>query len=81
MKKNIIVKQHDIKDCGVCCLESIIKYYNGYIPIEKLRLDTKTNMNGTTAFNLINAAKKYGFTAYGEKLSQIPLTSILPSIL
>lgn len=80
MKRNVIVKQHDIKDCGACSLASIIKYYGGYIPIEQIRLDTKTNINGTTAFNIINAAKKYGFNAYGEKLDQIPLQDKLPAI-
>ncbi len=45
MNKKYIVRQNDIKDCGICCLESIIKYYNGYIPLEQLRLDTKTSHN------------------------------------
>lgn len=80
MKKKVIVKQHDIKDCGSCSLASIIRYYNGYIPIEQIRLDTKTDINGTTAFNLINAAKKYGFNAYGEKLSEMPSEEKLPAI-
>lgn len=67
MNKRYIVRQNDIKDCGICCLESIIKYYNGYIPLETLRLDTKTGSNGTTAYNLIKTAKKYGFNALGRK--------------
>lgn len=67
MNKKLIVKQQDIKDCGICCLESIIKFYDGFIPLENLRLDTKTNNNGTTALNLIKAAQKYGFTAIGRK--------------
>ena len=71
MHTKYIVKQNDIKDCGICCLESIIKYYNGYIPLETLRLDTKTNNNGTTAYNLIKTAKKYGFNALGKKIKDI----------
>lgn len=71
MKTKYIVKQQDIKDCGICCLESIIKYYDGYIPLETLRLDTKTGNNGTTAYNLIVAAKKYGFNAIGQKIDKI----------
>lgn len=67
MNKRLIVKQQDIRDCGICCLESIIKYYNGYIPLERLRLDTKTGTNGTTALNLIKTAQKYGFNALGRK--------------
>ena len=77
MKRNFIVKQQDIKDCGVCCLESIIKYYKGYIPLEILRLDTKTNLNGTTAYNLLKAAKKYGLNGIGKKIENLHSTEIL----
>lgn len=81
MDKRYIVRQQDIKDCGICCLQSIIKFYGGFVPLETLRLDTRTNMNGTTAYNLISAAKKYGFTAIGKK--DVSLDSdelVLPAI-
>ena len=71
MQKSFIVKQQDLRDCGVCCLASIIKYYNGNIPLERLKLDTKTGKNGTSALNLIKTARKYGFDATGKKLKQI----------
>lgn len=81
MKSKYIVRQNDIKDCGICCLESIIKYYGGYIPLETLRLDTRTNHNGTTALNLIKTAKKYGFSAIGKKVNSITEEEIiLPAI-
>lgn len=71
MKKNIIVRQQDMKDCGVCSLLSIIKYYGGYIPLEKIRQDTKTSLEGTTAYDLVKTAKEYGFDAYGMKLESL----------
>ncbi len=71
MKKDFIVRQQDLKDCGVCCLLSIIKYYKGYVPIEKLRIDTQTSREGTTAYHLVEAAKKYGFDSFGMKLESI----------
>lgn len=77
---NIIVKQHDIKDCGICCLKSIMRYYGGDIPLETLRLDAKTNKNGTTAFNLIKTAQRYGFNAIGKKITEIEDNKILPAI-
>lgn len=80
MKKEFIVRQNDITDCGICCLESIIKYYNGFVPLETLRLDTKTNYAGTSAFNLINTAQKYGFNAFGRKIVDINDIKILPAI-
>ena len=80
MKKEFIVKQNDIRDCGICCLLSVIKYYKGYIPLERLRLDTRTDRNGTTAFNLINTAIKYGFNACGKKIDVLDSNLILPAI-
>lgn len=71
MKQKEIIKQHDLKDCGVCCLLSIIKHYGGFIPLEKLRIDTHTSLEGTTAYHLIDAAKKYGLDSYGMKLNNV----------
>lgn len=82
MKKNVIVRQQDLKDCGVCSLLSIIKYYGGYIPIEKLRQDTQTSLEGTTAYHLVKTARNYGFDAYGMKLDKVSdlENNILPII-
>lgn len=81
MTKKFIVKQNDMKDCGICCLESIIRYYKGNIPLEILRLDTKTNNNGTTAYNLLKTAKKYGLNGIGKKIDNIHSKEItLPCI-
>ena len=68
MQKNVIVRQADLKDCGACCLLSIIKYFDGYIPLETIIQDTFTTRLGTTAFHIIEAAKKYGFDAVGLKV-------------
>ena len=80
MNRKYLVRQRDIKDCGVCCLASIIRYYKGDIPLEKIRLDTKTNLEGTTAYNLIEAAKKYGFVAKGVKAKNLNQNLRLPAI-
>jgi ATP-binding cassette subfamily B protein len=70
MQKRIIIKQQDEKDCGICCLESIIKYYHGFVPLEKIREDTKTTSKGTSAFHMIETLKEYGFDAYGTKIKK-----------
>lgn len=78
-----VVKQCDLRDCGVCSLQSIILYYKGYVPLEKLRLDTYTTKDGTNALNLVNAAKKYGFDSYGTRATAKDLFSknfVLPAI-
>lgn len=67
MKRYKLVKQDNLKDCGVASLASIIAYYNGYVPMEILREKTKTNKQGTTAYNIVEVAKELGFESYGIK--------------
>ena len=80
--KKYFVKQSDSTDCGVSCLQSIIMYYNGYINKEVLRIDTCTTAKGTTAYHLIKALEKYGFSARGLKCENkdLPSDLILPAI-
>ena len=60
-----IVLQDGTKDCGVCSLLSIIRFYGGDVSKEYLREITNTTRNGVSAYNLINGAKKIGFEAIG----------------
>lgn len=77
-KKYPFIKQDGLKDCGVSSLLMIIKYYHGNISKERLRELTKTNKNGTTAYNLIEAARMLGFRANGIKckLEEIENTNL-----
>ena len=79
MRKKYEIIQEEICDCGISCLASIIKYYDGQVPLETLRLYTNTSYEGTNAYNLINCANKLGFYAYGEKVKEID-TKNLPLI-
>ena len=84
MKKKLIVKQEGYKECGIACLLSIIRYYGGNIPINKLAELTHTNKNGTSFYNLKKAASKFEIESEAfkienknpEKLKKI----IMPSI-
>lgn len=62
-----IVLQDGIKDCGICCLLSVIRYYGGDISKEVLRQITNTDRSGVSAYNLIEGARKIGFEATGMK--------------
>ena len=59
------VLQHDQSDCGVACLLSLIKFYEGDHTLEKLRELSGTNKQGTTLLGLYQAANQLGFTAQG----------------
>ena len=69
MSKKIVITQHDIKDCGAACLLSIIRYYNGNISLEKIKLDTCASSKGISAYNLKTAAKNYGFDVCGLNIT------------
>lgn len=67
IKKYPFVKQEEVKDCAAACLSMIISYYNGYLDMDKIRNLLKTNQKGTTAYNIVEGAKKIGFEAKGVK--------------
>ena len=63
MKKNYEVLQDGFKECGTACLLSIIRYYGGNISMEKLLELTNTTKEGTTFYDLKQAALEIGLTA------------------
>ena len=71
----VIVKQHDIRDCGAACLASVIAYYNVGIPIARIRQYAFTTKEGTSVYGIIQAAEKLGFVAKGVrgKIASLPL--------
>ena len=60
-----IVSQDGIKDCGISCLLSIIRFYGGEVPKEYLREITHTTKEGVSLYNLLEGAKLLGFDAVG----------------
>ncbi|MFP3594593.1 peptidase domain-containing ABC transporter [Chryseobacterium sp. SIMBA_038] len=70
MKKNKFIKktfslQKDLTDCGVGCLQSLVRYYQGDISLETLREKSGTSKTGTTLLGLHQCAKAIGFDAEG----------------
>lgn len=63
----IYFKQEGLRDCGICCMQNIIRYYGGYIDIEKLREMTETNENGTSIYNILKVSNQIGFTSKAYK--------------
>ena len=77
----IIIKQHDITDCGAACLASISSHFNLQIPIARIRQYAGTDKKGTNVLGLIEAAEKLGFEAKGvrgelDSLFKIPKPAI-----
>ncbi len=75
------VYQRSLKDCGVACLLSIIRYYKGDNTFDNIKKLARCNNNGITALNLIEASTKLGFNAKGLKCQYEDLDTIAkPSI-
>lgn len=73
-----VVLQDGIKDCGICSLLSIIRFYGGEVSKEYLREITNTTKDGVSLYNLIEGAKKIGFDAIGVtgKLEDIEVNNL-----
>ena len=73
-----VVLQDGIKDCGICCLLSIIRFYGGEVSKEYLRELTHTTKEGVSLYNLLEGAKTIGFDAIGVtgKLEDIKVNNL-----
>ena len=69
MKKKVIYIQEDACSCGAACIQSIVSYYGGYVPLETVLDDTNTDSLGTNALAMTHALRKYGFAAFGKKIA------------
>ena len=77
MKKDCLIKQHDITDCGAACLASVSAYYGLKFPVSRIHQYALTDKKGTNILGMIDAAKRLGFEAKGvrgslESLCNIP---------
>lgn len=61
------VGQDGLKDCGVCSLLMIMKYYGGRASKEYLRELTNTTKDGVNSYSLLEAANKLNFSTKGVK--------------
>ncbi|MBS9773577.1 MAG: peptidase domain-containing ABC transporter [Tenacibaculum sp.] len=83
--KDILIKQHDIKDCGAACLASVSAHYGVKMPIAKIRQLCHTDTRGTNVLGLVQGLEKLGFNAKGVKggvdaLPNIPLPAIAHTV-
>jgi len=81
MNKKILIKQHDITDCGAACLASVAAFYKLQLPIARIRQYASTDKKGTNVLGMIEAAQQLGFQAKGvkgtfESLGKIPKPAI-----
>ena len=71
MKKKLIILQQNAKDCGSASLLSILRYYGGNAPIDKIIELTNTTKDGCNFYGIKEAAKKLGLNAKAYHLDKI----------
>ena len=63
-----VVMQLEVLECGAASLTMIMHYYHKWIPLEQARVDCGVSRDGSTAKNLIMAARSYGMKASAWRL-------------
>src|SRR5690606_11154763 len=76
VNRALLVRQHDLTDCGAACIASICAYYGLNVPVSRIREYASTDRQGTTVLGLIEAAGQLGLLAKGAKTSY----NILPGV-
>lgn len=81
MKRDLLVKQHDLKDCGAACIASLAAHYGFKLSIARIRQLAHTDARGTNALGLVTGLGKLGFNSRGVRGDLDALTGIpLPAI-
>ena len=63
------VLQAQVTECGVASLGSVLAYYGVDLPLEELRQRTGVSREGSSAKELLEAARGLGFDARGFRKS------------
>ncbi len=59
------IMQMEALECGAACLAMICAYYQKWIPLEQVRADCGVSRDGSSALNVVKAARSYGLDAKG----------------
>ncbi len=63
-----VVMQLEMLECGAACLAMIMGYYEKWITLEQARVDCGVSRDGSSARNIVQAARSYGMNVKAYKL-------------
>ena len=71
MRKYPFIKQSGLRDCGPACILMILKYYGGYVSLDKLSTLLSINNKGTSVYSMVECLKYLGFNSSAYKFDNM----------